>query len=155
MRQLYRIRPVLVVAAAAIAFGGCKKKSTEVEQEPEVATMRLTIGTGATAQTVNVNAATGVVTGGPISIKVNTATTIAATWLKADGSTDAIASTSEFQLNIAGLSPTSITFARTGDFTGTLTGTATTTSGTGMFSLFHKGEGHEEFEWAVTIHVVP
>jgi hypothetical protein len=143
----------IVIAASAAA---CKDTAEEPEQEPEVGTMRLTVtATGQATQTVEVSS-TGTITGGPISLKVNTPTTITALFLKDDGTTEEIAMTDEFQLNVVQLTPATITMQRTSDFVVVLTGSATTTSGRGQFGLFHTAEQHFDFgEFTVPISVVP
>lgn len=141
----------LVIAATLIA-AGCSD-STNGEPEPNVATIQLVIG----AQTVTVNKSNGAVTGGPISIKRNTATTITATFLDAAGTADPVASdANKFRLEVSLLSPTSITFTRTTAFAGTLNGTATTTTGTGKFGLRHTtGDHYDLGPFDIPITVVP
>jgi hypothetical protein len=148
------MRSAIVVLVASMLAAGCKKTTSTEEHEPDVKTMRITVG-GAGGQVVNVSS-TGVVTGGPITITVNTATTITVSWLNSAGTPDAEANGDEFQVNVTSITPGTITFTRTGDHAGTLTGTATTTSGSAQFALFHKAEAHEDFgPFTVPISVVP
>ncbi len=139
----------LVGAAAlslGVALGACEDDPVVVEEEPEVATMRLTIG----AQTVDVSDA-GVVTGGPIAISANT--TVSVQWLKADGSVEDVITAAEFQLNVTSNNSALVTFTRTSAFVGTLVRVAPGNTVLN-FSLFHPGEGHEDFgPFPVSINV--
>jgi hypothetical protein len=121
--------------AVALALPACN--STDPEEEPEVATMRLTIGT----QTIDVDDA-GMVTGGPIAISANTS--VSAQWLKADGSPEDLVSGAEFQLDVTSDNASFVTFTRTAAFAGTLVrvGPGSTVL---RFSLFHTVEMHEDF----------
>lgn len=149
----------LIPLAAALLLGACKD-TTEPEDEPNVAALRLTVGT-TNAQTINI--ATGcVVSGGAINLTANQARAISASFLNAAGQPDPIANDAgEFQLggntgqNDPTPTPSSITFSRTGAFSGTLTGTATTT-GSVFLSLLHIEEGHADWgPCAVPISVSP
>jgi len=142
-----RYLPTKLIAASfvlALAAGACNE-STDPEPEPEVATMRLTIG----AQTINVNAETGAVTGGPITIGSGN-TAVSVQWLKDDGSPEAIVTEADFELAVTSGNTAIVSFSRTGAFTGNLVG-GTNGSTTLTFGLFHLGEGHEEFEWPVPV----
>jgi len=121
--------------ALGLTLAACN--STEPEEEPEVATMRLTIG----AQTVNVNES-GVVTGGPIAISANTA--ISVQWLKDDGSVETLVTSADFQVNVTSNNAAVVTFSRSSAFAGTLVKVAAGSSVLN-FSLFHVLEGHEDF----------
>jgi hypothetical protein len=154
------MRTWTLCSIALLALTACKD-TTDPDHEPDVATLRLVVGT-TNAQTVTV--ATGcAVTGGPISLTVNQARTVSATFLNASGQPDPVANDAdEFQL--AGgegqadpvPSPSSITFTRSGPFTGSLTGTAATTAGSMFVSLLHPVEGHEDWgPCAVPITVSP
>lgn len=127
----------IALAGLTLALPACNSTNPVVEEEPEVATMRLTIG----AQTVDVDDA-GVVTGGPIAISANTAVSVQ--WLKADGSAEDIITAADFQLNVTSDNASFVTFTRTSAFAGTLVrvGAGSTVL---RFSLFHTGEGHEDF----------
>jgi hypothetical protein len=132
LRRLPLLVPMLLVAAAACS------DSTEPEPEPEVATMRLIIG-GTDTVTVAEN---GAVTGGPITIDATTS--IAAEWLRDDGTPDPIVDGATFELAVVVANTGIVTFTRTGAFAGTLTKVAAgTTSAT--FGLLHVDEGHEDF----------
>jgi hypothetical protein len=121
--------------AASTLVSACK--DDDHDDEPEVATMRLTIG----ATTINVNQA-GQVAGGPVSIPRNTATPVTAQFLRADGSPDPAVNAQEFELSVA--PGAGITFTRGGPFNGTLTGTAAGQV-TVRFGLFHRPENHNDF----------
>ena len=118
--------------------------------EPDVATMRLTVGT----QTINVNAATGTVTGGPITIARNATVNISAQFLTAAGTADPVVTSTSFRFDATSANTGTVAFNRSGSFTGTLTGVAAGTSSIN-FGLFHIGEGHNEFAWPVSVTVTP
>ncbi|MGQ0560965.1 MAG: hypothetical protein ACT443_03720 [Gemmatimonadota bacterium] len=142
MRRMARV-PILGMALLAAACGS----TSEPEPEPEVAIMRLTVG----AQTINVNAETGAVTGGPITLVANTTTPVSAVFLSANGQAEPLVTDATFRLDVRPADAT-VTFTRTGPFAGTLRGT-TATNTSAEFALFHLEEGHEEFEWPVSITV--
>lgn len=125
----------------------CSKKTTEPDDEPEVATMRLVVGT----QTVNVNASNGAVTGGPIVLAANTNVPVAVTFLRADGSLEPLVTATTFRMD-ATPANANLTFTRTGPFAGTLRGTAAGAT-TVEFALFHLAEGHNEFDFDVPVTV--
>ncbi len=127
-----RYAAVLLLSLVAAAC----KESTEPDDEPEVASMRLTVG----SSTVTV-AENGQVTGGPL--RITTANqTITADFLKADGSVESRVTDAEFRFDITG--GTGVTFTRTGAFAGTIRGAAAGTT-TVTVSLFHLIENHEDF----------
>lgn len=150
-----------LVLCAILAVTACKD-TADPEPEPDVSSLRLTIG-ATNAQTVNVATNPGcAVTGGPITLKVNTPTAITGSFLNAGGTADPIANSSDFRM--AGTTtngeiaptPNTITFTRTGNFSGTLNGTATTTAGSASFALVHIEEGHADWgPCTVAISVVP
>lgn len=152
MRSFRRTAKSLSLALPlALVLGACEDV-IQPEPEPDVATMRLTIGT-TNPQIVTVRRSDGQVTGGPISIRVNTPTTVTVQWLNAAGQPDPVAMSDEFELRVEPLTPTTITYTKIDDHSGTLNATATTTTGSGTFKLFHKAEGHEDFEAPVPITV--
>lgn len=129
----------VLLASLALAALACDDTTAPVQDpEPEVASMRLTVGT----QTVTFNGAT--VTGAPILLKVGTPTTVSAVWLKADGSVDAVASSaSKFELKVVPAA-SSVSYTKTSAFAGTLSGSAATST-SATFALFHLAEQHEDF----------
>jgi hypothetical protein len=128
-----RLAAALLLSANATA---CKESTDPGENEPEVASIRLTVG----ASTVTI-AENGAVTGGPL--RITTADQpLTASFLKADGSVESLVTSSEFRLDVTG--GTGVTFARTGPFAGTIRGSAATTS-TVTVSLFHLIENHADF----------
>ena len=156
---MFRSTQLLMIASLFIV-AACKDTS-DPDHEPDVATLRLTIGS-TNPQTVNV--ATGcAVTGGPINLTVNQARTITASFLNAAGQPDPIGNDAEeFQLggNTGQSNPTptpsSITFTRTGAFTGSLMGTTATTGGSVFLSLWHTEVAHPDWgPCAVPITVSP
>jgi hypothetical protein len=124
--------------ALALAHVACDDDPMQAEEEPEVATMRLTVGT----QTIDV-ADNGVVTGGPIAIPVGS-TAISVEWLLADGSPADDVDGVEFQLDVQTDNAAIVTFTRTGPFVGTLVG-VTPGSTTVEMGLLHVLEGHHDF----------
>jgi hypothetical protein len=127
------IAPALIAAAAALACD----ETTPPEQEPEVATMRLTVGSA----TIDVEE-DGTVTGGPITISGNTS--ISAAWLKADGTAEDLVTGADFELTVEIANEAFVTFTRTGPFAGTLNRVAAGTT-TATLALLHIEEQHEDF----------
>jgi len=136
---------VLVLAMGAVT--ACSD-TVEPEEEPEVATMRLIFGN----QTVNVNAATGAVTGGPVVIPVGN-TTVRAEFFLSNGQPEPLVTASLFRLDVSPANTALVTFARTGAFSGTLSGLVSGQSTAVTFELFHLEENHGEFDWPVTVTV--
>jgi hypothetical protein len=137
-RFLRLIAPTLALFPVALAFGACSS-ATDEEAEPEVVTLRLTVG----AQTITVSD-NGTVTGGPIAISATGTVTVSAEFLRDNGTADPLVTSAQFQLNADPADAGIVTFSRTGAFAGTLTG-ASAGSTTIEFSLFHIAEGHEDF----------
>ncbi len=135
----------LMLAGALVA---CGDDTVEPEQEPDVATMRITVGT----QTINVNAKTGAVTGGPLLLTRGTATTVSVQYLRSNGSADPLVTTADFRTDITPSSTAALSFARTGAFTGTLTGIQAGSTSVNV-NLFHLGEGHAEFDWDIPVTI--
>ncbi len=141
----------LVALALALAVGACDDTDPVGEAEPDIVTMRITVGTAAPA-TVNVTV-DGCVESGPIMIPINTTVPITVVFLDAAGQPDPIASDpTVFRLTGSDAphgaepapTPATIVWARTGQFAGTLRGSAATTTGSVFFSAFHEEEGHED-----------
>jgi hypothetical protein len=143
----FRLSLVLrsVVAACALATAACDDDTTEPEDEPEVQTLRLVIGT----TTYNIDKGTGLT--GSITLP-RSASTITATFLRADGTVESLVSASTFELRITFANTALATFARTGAFTGTITGVAAGTT-TAVVQLFHLEEQHADFERTVNVTV--
>jgi hypothetical protein len=134
----------VVFLAIGLSLAACDDDPV-IDPEPEVATMRLTIG----SQTIDVDAENGDVTGGPIAIGAGN-TAVSVQWLKADGTPETIVTATDFELSVTSGNTAIVTFARTGAFTGNLVG-GTNGSTVLTFGLFHVGEGHDEFEWDVPV----
>ncbi len=112
---------------------GCSSEPTE--EEPEVETMRLVIGT------TTVNFAGGTCTPSPSSVTIPTAgATVTASFLRADGTPETIVTADEFELQVTPAGR----FTRTGAFTGTIAGGTAGSASLG-FALLHKIEQHEDF----------
>lgn len=148
MKALMQLRSRHAAAAmmvVALLAGGCKDDPVAPEEEePEVATMRLTIN-GTTVVNVSEN---GTVSG-TFKIPVGTSTVVA-TWLKADGTPDPVASDgTKFRLSVVVPSNTNgvaFTLSSSNNFTGTFTATSNTaTAIQATFGLFHLEEQHTDF----------
>jgi hypothetical protein len=135
----------LLAFCLALGAWGCEDDPVVEDPEPEVATMRLVIG----SQTINVDAGTGAVTGGPIAIGSGN-TAVSVQWIKEDGTPETIVTAADFELLVEPANTAIVTFSRTGAFTGNLVGGANGST-TITFGLFHLEEGHEEFEWPVPV----
>lgn len=140
------IRRTLLPVAAIALFAGCDDDPTPPDPEPEVATMRISIG----AQTINVATTNCAVTGGPIAISANTVFTIS--WLLADGTPEPLVTSADFRADVTPANVGVVTFVRSGAFAGTLNRVAAGAT-TVNFALFHLGEGHNEFDCDVNITV--
>lgn len=136
MRTTMFSRRLVAATLALFVATACKDSTAAEEDEPEVATMRLTVG----SQTVTV-AENGTVTGGPLRIST-TNQTITAAFLKADGTPETKVNAPEFELAVTG--GTGITFTRASQFSGSIRGASASTT-TVTFSLFHKEENHNDF----------
>jgi hypothetical protein len=123
--------------AAALLFAACERSPTRPQVEPEATEIRLSVGD----QTVSVSL-TGAVTGGPIRIPVGS-TAVAAEFLLASGQPDPVVVDPAFRLDVTSLTPTLVSFQRTGAFAGTLVGVQ---PGTGQIevSLYGVSHGHAE-----------
>lgn len=125
-------RAWLMSSIVVLAIAACG--DPEEEAEPEVETIRLTIG----GTTVNINSACQA-TPGSVSLPAAGAA-LAATFLKADGNVEPLVTSDEFELQV---SPAA-RFTRSSAFAGTLTPAAE--GGVQVsFVLFHKIEQHEDF----------
>lgn len=136
MFTIANTRRLVAAAVLAVLATGCKESTDPEENEPEVATMRLTVGTSTVTVSEN-----GTVTGGPL--RITTADqALTATFLKADGSVESLVTAAEFRLDVTG--GTGITFTRTGSFAGNIRGAAASTTNVNV-SLFHLIENHADF----------
>lgn len=155
-------RKGLWIVAALFAAVACSD-TTNPKPEPDIASMRIVVGSGASALTVNVSGSC--VASQPISITVNTTTAMTVTFLNAAGQPDPVANDPAI-FRLAGNAdvpggpepaptPTSIVWARTGPFAGTLRGSVATTSGSVALSALHIDEGHADFGCNVPIVVGP
>lgn len=143
----------LALLAAALTLASCKDVS-DPEPEPEIETLQLTVSTP-NPQTITVATNPGcAVTGGPITIPINTTVAISASFRNAANQPDPIANDPAiFKLtgsdNPSGAepapTPATIVWTRTGPFAGTLRGSVATTAGSVQFSAFHLEEEHEDW----------
>jgi hypothetical protein len=136
-RPGFRLAALLTMVVVAAA---CGSDSTEPEEEePEVFSMRLTIGsTTKTITTASTDRSFAVARG---------ANAVSVQWLKADGTVETIATTVDFTLRMVPATGTPITYtpASAQSFTGTLNVTGAVTNATVNVALFHVAEQHEDF----------
>jgi hypothetical protein len=140
----------VLIVAGVLAAAGCKDSHGPHDHEPDVVTMRLTVGTQVITVSDN-----GTVTGGPLVLQVG-ANTITAAFLGADGQPDEHVTPDEYELKVTvdGGAPIAFTRSQSNPFSGTLTATATVTGATVRFSLYHIDEGHDDFgPFPVTVNV--
>lgn len=120
----------------AVAFTACRESTDPGDPEPEVATIRLTVG----ANVVSI-AENGAVTGGPLRI-TTTDQVLTADFLRADGTPDPLVTSVAHRLDLA--ASAGITFTPTSAFMGSIRGATAGTTGTIQVSLFHVEEGHAD-----------
>jgi hypothetical protein len=140
------LRYAMLVAVLG-TLNACKDSTEPEEEEPEVATMRLTFSNGTV---LNVTGAAS--ESRAVRLPLG-ATTVTATFLKADGTVDQVATAGTFRLAVVS-SAGSVTFVQNSSnlFAGTLTIPAAVTNVGVSFALFHIAEGHEDFgPFTVTI----
>lgn len=160
--HLRTLRALAAVAALSFGVAACDD-DPQVEEEPEIAALRLTVTPASgTAQTYTLT------TGGAnqnIALRVG-ANTVSAVAL--DDNNQAINLGSDFELRIVrsltvqGASEVenpltgAVTFTKTGGMTGTLVATgAVAAPATALVRVFHVGEGHGDFEPGFTYTVTP
>ena len=108
------------------------------EPEPQVQTMRLTVGGTAYDFTTSSTPT--------IPLRANTATTVTAQFLLANGQPEPLVTAEVFELRIAPTAASDLTFTRTGAFAGTLTtGRAAGQSFSASAALYHRGDDHNDF----------
>lgn len=123
----------IVVLAAVLSLAACSS-STEPEEEPEVATMELTIGT-------TIVSFTGGCTPSVSSVTIPTAgAALSARFLRANGTPDPLVTAAKYQLEVT----PAARFVRSSAFAGTLTGGAPGQAQV-SFALLHIEEQHEDF----------
>jgi hypothetical protein len=133
-RKLYQISAVLALVTTLAACS----KDEEPDDEPDIGSMRLAVGT----QTITVTSG-GVVTGGPIVIPVGS-TPISATFLLPNGQVETKVTDATFRLDVTTDAAGTASFTRAGNFNGSLVG-GTAGSTVLRFALFHLAEQHNDF----------
>lgn len=96
------------------------------------------------------------VTGGPLALTRNVATTIRVTWLNASGASDPANSDSDFQVRFNPPAGSGLSFALASGSrnSGTMTGTTVTTSAVQVgVSLYHTVEAHSDFDANIPVTV--
>ena len=153
----------IALAIALLTVAGCKDVS-DPEPEPEIESLQLMVF-APNPQTITVATNPGcAVTGGPITIPINTDVEISASFLNAAGQPDPIANNLLiFRLSGSNTptgaepapTPSTIEWTRIAPFRGTLRGSVATI-GSVQFSAFHLEEGHEDWgPCTVPITVTP
>ena len=129
---------------AALAVSGCSDDTSPTE-EPELASMILTLGADSYTATANGFSA-------PTVTLADASTTVSVSFLRADASFDPVVGAPDFQLSVAGDAdggplPARVTFQRTSSFAGNLVVSgATPLAATQIFfGLRHVAEGHDDF----------
>ncbi|MGQ0712186.1 MAG: hypothetical protein ACT4PJ_00490 [Gemmatimonadaceae bacterium] len=148
-------RSALVMAVIGSLVVGCDEDPVQPEPEPEFERVEFTLTAGATTRVVTVNT-TGTQTGTANFPAGTTSVSLAARFLKADNSVDVLVTPADFELRQGTGGSAGVTFAlATGQsFSGTVSGLTNGTR-TVMMQLFHKVEGHEDFQQPLTIVVGP
>jgi hypothetical protein len=126
---------VLVFATLAIAATACRDSTDPGDREPEVATIRLTVGSS-----VVTVAANGAVTGGPLLL-TTTDQTITAEFLRADGTPEPLITSATHRFDV--ISGSGITFTRASAFSGSIRGWTSFTTIIEVL-LFHLAENHDD-----------
>jgi hypothetical protein len=140
------------IATAALA-AGCDDDPTEPEPEPEFNRVEFTLTAGGVTR-VDTVTTTGTQTGNRTFPAGTTTVTVSARFLKADGSVDPIVTPATFELRQGTGGTQGVTFTLTPgqSFQGTIAG-LTNGSRTIMLQLFHKAEGHADFEQLLTLQI--
>lgn len=157
LRTRRSLLAILVAATTTLAAGCDDDPAEPVEPEPEVDRVEFTLTTPATTRTVTVNTA-GVQAGTNTFPAGTTTVTLSARFLKADGTVETLVTAAEFELRQGPTGSTQgVTFrlATGQSFSGTVDGLTNITNNTVMIQLWHKAEGHEDFEQPLRIAVGP
>jgi hypothetical protein len=133
MKKLLKVGALLL----APLVGACSDDPIEPDPADLVVAIRLTIGT----QTITINQA-GTITGGPVTT-TTAATSITGAFLDVAGQPVAVP-TAEFELRVIPDNSGRLTFTRNSAFAGNLTRVATGAASLSV-SLYHTGEGHDDF----------
>lgn len=134
------------LAVTLLATASCESDLIPgLDGEPNVASMRLSIGT----QVITINSS-GNVTGGPIQLPLGSTLTVSATFLNSEGEPDPAVTQASYQLNVT--STGSVVFQRNNvnPFAGTLSAGNSGTSQL-LFTLYNLETQDEIFgPWPVT-----
>jgi hypothetical protein len=140
-----RFLATLVLTVFSLGAAGCSDDDpTEPpeEEEPDILTVRITVGTNS----VTWNRTTGA-TSGDLVIPSGTSTLTAA-YNRPDGTTETIVTNADFELRIAPVTGSAVAWTPNGAFGGSLV-TSGVTSGQVIpvqLQLFHLEEGHAEMQ---------
>ncbi len=147
MHQTFAFGRTLRAAAALalVGFASACNDSTTPEPEPDVASVRVTVG----AQVVTISE-TGQQTG---TLTIGQGTTpVAVAWLRADGSPDPVVNSEDFEVRLVAQGSTGISFTPGGPFAGTLNATSAGQKVV-QVQLYHLEEAHDEFGQNLTLTV--
>ncbi|HZF66828.1 MAG TPA: hypothetical protein VEZ47_02200 [Gemmatirosa sp.] len=159
-----RLRTVRTCAAlATLSLAAACGDDPDVEDEPEIASVRLTVTPPGGAAQNYVLRTTG--TNPTIALRVGT-NAVSAVALDDDNQTISLGSDFELRIvrsvSVVGASEVetpltgAVTFTRTGGLAGSLVATgAVTPAATAMLRIFHTGEGHGDFEPTINYTVTP
>lgn len=160
LRAARAARAALVLSTLALA-AACDDDDDEGEEEPDIQSVRLTVTPPGGAATAYVITTTGA-TPSPVQLRVGTSAVSA---VALDDNNQSIALESDFELRVVGaLSgeaetalPAGITFVRNSTLSSTITATAAAANTTvpAVVRLFHRGEGHSDFDAGFQMRVVP
>lgn len=161
-RALRRRAARAVAALAALAFAAaCNDDGGSEDDEPPIQAVRLTVTPSAGPAVAYTITTTGA-TPSPVSIRVGTSTVTAAAL---DARNQTIALESDFELRVVGAVsgatetplPAGFTFTPNGTLSSTITATSAVTTRTidAAVRLFHRGEGHSDFDARFQLFVTP
>lgn len=135
----------VAATVALVGFTAACNGSTDAEPEPDIATVRITVG----AQTVSISE-TGQQSGTLTIAQGSTPVTVA--WLSPGGSVDPVVNSEEFEVRMIAQGSTGITFTPAGPFAGTLNATSAGQKVV-QVQLYHLEEAHDEFGQNLTLTV--
>ena len=144
----------ILATATTMMIAGCDDDPVEPEPEPEFNRVEFTLTGGGVTRVDTVTTA-GVQTGNRNFPAGTTTITVTNTrFLKADGSVDAIVTAATFELRqgTGGTQGVTFTLTQGQSFQGTIGG-LTNGARSIMMQLFHKAEGHADFEQLLAFQI--
>lgn len=147
------LRMLALLATVSIVATACDDDDPVGEQEPNTQRVVLTIGTGATAQTITWTTANATVSPNTITIPRGESRTVTAQFLRSDGTPDPVINATDFRLDFA-VTGTGITVTKNGNLGATITAGNAAAQPTIIMKVVHLDEGHDEYvSTAVTVNV--